>query len=103
MSTALPRAWKTLRRRQSRERRIATRIRVRATEPKTVEPIVSAEVAGLRYVNDQRTPGIRRIGRRKRFRYVDPSGGTVADTDVLTRIKSLVIPPAWTDVWICPN
>jgi DNA topoisomerase I len=103
MSTALPRAWQTLRRRQSHERRIATRIRVRAAEPKTVEPTVSAEVAGLRYVNDQRIPGIRRIGRNKRFRYVDPSGGTVADVDVLARIKSLVIPPAWTDVWICPN
>jgi DNA topoisomerase I len=103
MTTALPRAWKALRRRQSRERRIATRIRVRAAEPKAVEPTVSAEVAGLRYVNDQRTPGIRRIGRNKRFRYVDPSGSTVADADVLTRIKSLVIPPAWTDVWICPN
>jgi DNA topoisomerase I len=103
VSTALPRAWKTLRQRQSRERRIATRIRIRAAEPKAVEPTVSAEVAGLRYVNDQRTPGIRRIGRNKRFRYVDPTGGTVADVDVLTRIKSLVIPPAWTDVWICPN
>jgi DNA topoisomerase-1 len=103
VSTALPRAWQTLRRRQSHERRIATRIRVRAAEPKTVEPTISAEVAGLRYVNDQRIPGIRRIGRNKRFRYVDPSGGTVADVDVLTRIKSLVIPPAWTDVWICPN
>jgi DNA topoisomerase-1 len=103
MSTALPRAWKTLRRRQAREHRIATRIRVRAAEPKAVEPTVSAAVAGLRYVNDQRTPGIRRIGRNKRFRYVDPSGRTVADADVLTRIKSLVIPPAWTDVWICPN
>jgi len=103
VSTALPRAWQTLRRRQSHERRIATRIRVRAAEPKTVEPTISAEVAGLRYVNDQRIPGIRRIGRNKRFRYVDPSGRTVADVDVLTRIKSLVIPPAWTDVWICPN
>jgi len=103
VSTALPRAWQTLRRRQSHERRIATRIRVRAAEAKTVEPTISAEVAGLRYVNDQRIPGIRRIGRNKRFRYVDPSGRTVADVDVLTRIKSLVIPPAWTDVWICPN
>jgi DNA topoisomerase-1 len=92
-----------VRRRQSREHRIATRIRVRAAEPKTVAPTVSAEVAGLRYVNDQRIPGIHRIGRNKRFRYVDPSGGTVADVDVLARIKSLVIPPAWTNVWICPN
>jgi DNA topoisomerase I len=103
MRTALPRAWKKLRRQQSRERQIATRIRRRATEPLAVEPTVSAEVAGLRYVNDLRSPGIRRIGRQKRFRYVDVNGQTVSDPMVLGRIKSLVIPPAWTDVWICPN
>jgi len=102
MRTALPRAWKKLRRAQSRQRRIFTRIRRRATEPLAIEPTVSAEVAGLRYVNDL-TPGIRRIGRLKRFRYLDQNGRAVSDSDVLARIKSLVIPPAWTDVWICPN
>jgi len=82
---------------------MAIKIRVRAAEPDATEPTISAEVAGLRYINDQRMPGIRRIGRNKRFRYVDPRGATVADANVLARIKSLVIPPAWTDVWICPN
>ena len=103
MRTALPQAWKELRRQRSRNRRIATRIRHRAAEPLTVEPTVSAEVAGLRYVNDLRTPGIRRHGKPKRFRYVDPGGHPVTDAAVLSRIRSLVIPPAWTDVWICPN
>ena len=63
---------------------------------------VSAAAAGLRYVNDARTPGIRRLG-RSRFRYVGPAGGTVTDGDTLARIKALAIPPAWRDVWICPN
>jgi len=103
MRTALPRAWSKLRRERSRNRQIATRIRHRAAEPLAAEPSVSAEVAGLRYVNDLRTPGIRRLGKPKRFRYVDPAGHTVSDAAVLSRIRSLVIPPAWTDVWICPN
>jgi DNA topoisomerase-1 len=69
---------------------------------KTVEPPDrSAQAAGLRYVCDARTPGIRRIGRHNRFRYVDPHGRTVADAAEIRRIKSLAIPPAWTDVWIC--
>ncbi len=63
----------------------------------------SAQAAGLRYVNDARLPGIRRVGKNKRFRYVDPSGRTVSDLAVLQRIRSLVIPPAWSDVWICPH
>ncbi len=61
-----------------------------------------AKAAGLRYVNDRHTPGIRRIG-RTRVRYVAPSGRTIADVAELRRIKALAIPPAWTDVWICPN
>ena len=66
-------------------------------------PRETADVAGLRYVNVDAAPGIRRVGMPKRFRYVLPSGRTVKDPAVLGRIKSLVIPPAWTDVWICPD
>jgi DNA topoisomerase I len=62
----------------------------------------SAAAAGLRYVNDGRLPGIRRLGRR-RVRYVDAGGRIVSQRAVLDRIKSLAIPPAWTNVWICPN
>jgi DNA topoisomerase-1 len=66
-------------------------------------PPESAKIAGLRYVDDARVPGIRRIGSRSRVRYVGPKGRTIADRAELRRIKSLVIPPAWTDVWICPD
>lgn len=64
-------------------------------------PVVSAKIAGLRYVSD-RTPGIRRTGSGKIFRYVGPSGRLVRDVETLKRIRSLAIPPAWRDVWICP-
>lgn len=69
-----------------------------AVEPP--DPKESAKAAGLRYVSD-RKPGIRRFHAGKNFRYVDPDGKPVKDKEVLARIKSLVIPPAWTDVWIC--
>ena len=67
-------------------------------EPK-VDPRDSARAAGLRYTNDRR-PGIARRKTAKSFRYIDPDGKPVRDSDTLARIKSLVIPPAWTDVWI---
>ncbi|MBB5056654.1 DNA topoisomerase-1 [Granulicella aggregans] len=66
-----------------------------------VDPVESAKVAGLRYVSDAR-PGIARLGSAKRFRYVGKDG-PVKDAETLGRIKSLVIPPAWTEVWICPS
>jgi DNA topoisomerase-1 len=47
-------------------------------------------------------PGIRRIGTGKTFRYIRPNGSVVRDAATLARIRSLAIPPAWTDVWICP-
>ena len=60
----------------------------------------AAKSAGLRYVNDTR-PGIRRDGGPGAFRYIDAAGASVADEATLARIKSLVIPPAWSEVWIC--
>lgn len=66
------------------------------------DPVESAKAAGLRYVSDTK-PGIQRKRSGKSFRYVDAEGRPVRDKDTLARIKSLVIPPAWTDVWICPN
>ncbi len=66
------------------------------------DPQESAKAAGLRYVTDAR-PGIRRLRRGKSFRYVNPDGSPLRDKATLARIKSLVIPPAWTDVWICAN
>ncbi len=56
--------------------------------------------AGLRYVCDS-GPAIRRRRAGKGFVYLDAKGRRVANADTLKRIRSLVIPPAWTDVWIC--
>lgn len=67
-----------------------------------VTPQESAREAGLRYVTDS-APGLHRTGSPKKFRYTDSSGKVVRDKEVLSRIKSLVIPPAWTDVWICSS
>src|SRR5215212_5782113 len=50
-----------------------------------------------------RRGGWRRLGRRKPFRYVDARGNRITDPEKLERIESLVIPPAWRDVWISPN
>ncbi|MBV8433076.1 MAG: DNA topoisomerase IB [Candidatus Eremiobacteraeota bacterium] len=62
----------------------------------------SARQNGLRYVSDQ-APGIRRVRRGKRFSYVDPAGRPLSDPKTLARIRSLAVPPAYEDVWICPN
>jgi DNA topoisomerase IB len=48
-------------------------------------------------------PGIRRRRAGRGFTYVDVAGNRVADPEVLERIRSLVIPPAWNDVWICTD
>lgn len=66
------------------------------------DPVVSAHAVGLRHVSDE-IPGIRRESSGKSFRYRDPTGRIVRDKETLARIKSLAIPPAWTDVWICSN
>lgn len=68
----------------------------------TIESVEAqhAADAGLRYVSDAQ-PGIRRVRCGRGFSYKSASGQTVRDQAVLDRIASLVIPPAWTDVWIC--
>jgi DNA topoisomerase-1 len=66
------------------------------------DPVESAKAAGLRYVSDE-TPGIRRRRAGKGFTYTTPDGAKLTDAATLARIKSLAIPPAWTDVWICPR
>jgi DNA topoisomerase I len=62
-----------------------------------------AKTAGLHHVSDERTPGIRRVGSATRVHYLRPNGRAVSSAAELARIKALVIPPAWTDVWICQN
>lgn len=66
------------------------------------EHVESAEVAGLRYVTDA-APGIRRQRRGRGFAYIGLDGAVIRDAAELERIRKLVIPPRWTDVWICPN
>ena len=61
-----------------------------------------ANAAGLRYVTDA-SPGIRRRATNTGFIYVDQHGDKVKDATTLARIAGLAIPPAWTDVWICPS
>jgi DNA topoisomerase I len=65
------------------------------------DPIETARMARLRYVSDA-MPGIRRKGPGKRFTYIGVGGATVRDEATAQRIRALVIPPVWTDVWICP-
>ena len=68
------------------------------------DPVETAKAAGLRYVTDA-SPGIRRKRVGKNFSYIGPDGKPISDPAELQRIKSLGIPPAWTNVWICtkPN
>jgi DNA topoisomerase-1 len=68
-----------------------------------LEPnIAAAKSAGLRYVNDD-DPGIQREAKGKEFAYSGPDGRRIQDPATLGRIRRLAIPPAWTEVWICPH
>jgi DNA topoisomerase-1 len=64
------------------------------------DPLASAKAAGLRYVTGE---GILRKRRGKGFYYLGPDLKPVRDRATLQRIRSLVIPPAWKNVWICPE
>jgi len=61
-----------------------------------------AEAAGLTYVSDH-DPGFSRVPSPVGFDYVDAAGAPIDDPDTLERIRRLAIPPAWTEVWICPD
>src|SRR5258705_6539543 len=98
----LPRAWRAAQRDELCKRTATLRLRS-IVRRKVLAPPESAKAAGLRYVNDERTAGIRRRGRNNRFRYVDPAGRTITNSTERQRIRSLVIPPAWTNVWICTD
>ena len=68
--------------------------------PAGADAPAAAKAAGLRYVGDH-MPGIARKAAAQGFRYVDPDGKPVRDDATLARIRSLAIPPAWQQVWIC--
>lgn len=78
---------------------MATVIEVAQT---TVQSRQSARKAGLRYVAET-TAGIRRIRKGKSFVYLSARGRRITDEATLERIRSLAIPPAWEEVWICPR
>jgi DNA topoisomerase-1 len=65
-------------------------------------PVESARAAGLRYTSDA-VPGVTRRKSGSGFTYITPSGRVLRDPAELHRIRSLVIPPAWQDVWICTD
>jgi DNA topoisomerase I len=61
-----------------------------------------AKAVGLRYVSDS-ARGFNRKKSGKSFKYFDSEGNKITDENILLRIKKLVIPPAWKNVWICPQ
>lgn len=63
---------------------------------------LAAEAAGLVHVTDDE-PGIARVRRGRGFGYRDADGTWITSDQVRQRVADLVIPPAWTDVWICPD
>jgi DNA topoisomerase-1 len=73
----------------------------RRTNKNPPDSVEAARDAGLRYTSDTK-PGMRRVKRGAGFSYRFPDGRAVRDHNELIRIKRLAIPPAWTDVWICP-
>jgi DNA topoisomerase I len=72
----------------------------RTPEVAIVDPKDTAESVGLRYMSDEQ-PGIRRRKAGNGFSYLNPDGKVLMDKQALRRIRSIVIPPAWVDVWIC--
>lgn len=68
----------------------------------TTEHTNSARAAGLQYMPDS-VPGIRRKGAGKGFFYLDHRGRRITEVNEVTRIQRITVPPAWTDVWICPR
>jgi len=67
-----------------------------------VDPVQVAQFAGLHYVSDM-SPGIKRKRAGKHFSYIGLDGKPIHDPEELKRIRALAIPPAWTNVWICPK
>ena len=90
----LPKSWRR------RAPRVAKRLPSRLSNRPA--PADSARTAGLRYSSDNR-PGITRRRSGSSFNYLTPDGRVLRDRAELYRIVSLVIPPAWKDVWISPD
>src|SRR5205809_7896595 len=72
------------------------------TSARTHERRKAATLAGLHYVTDG-FAGIRRRRSGAGWIYYAPNGSRIRDPDTRKRLNALAIPPAWTDVWICPD
>ncbi|MBI4035370.1 DNA topoisomerase IB [Candidatus Daviesbacteria bacterium] len=70
-----------------------------ARDPEVLQKLKEED---LRYVSDQ-SPGFFRQKIGKKFEYYNLEGKKIGDKEILKRIESLVIPPAWKNVWICPK
>ncbi|HWN66382.1 MAG TPA: DNA topoisomerase IB [Haliangium sp.] len=66
------------------------------------DPVELARAVELRYVCDEQ-PGLRRRRCGQGFVYADEHGKRITDPELCQRFRSLVIPPGWTNVWICPD
>lgn len=66
------------------------------------DPVKAAQAVKLVYVNDT-MPGISRRQEGDRFIYLDKDGRETEDEETLSRIRKMALPPAWTNVWICPK
>jgi DNA topoisomerase-1 len=84
-----------------RQRGLGGRGRRRTSGEVTPEASTARE-AGLVYVTDSGT-GYRRRRRGRGFEYRDHNNALITDREQLDRIRRLAVPPAWTDVWICPH
>ncbi len=71
--------------------------------PRKADPHASPWTPGRMRHSNVREPGLARVKGAKGFAYLDGVGRRVADAATLERIRALAIPPAWTDVWICPD
>lgn len=76
--------------------------RISKAQKLEAESRATARAAGLSYVSDS-DPGIARVRKRGKFHYLTAQGRELTDAAELARIRALAIPPAWTQVWICPS
>jgi len=82
---------------------VPSRVRPHDRNGITTDAVASAHDARLRYVTATDQPGITRRRRGRGFIYLDAGGRMLRDRPTLDRIRSLAIPPAWKNVWICPQ
>lgn len=78
------------------------RLRTKSHHGTRLHAVASAEIAGLRYVSD-RQRGLLRTKGPGGFIYAGVDGKVIRNRTVLDRIRAIAVPPAWTDVWICPD